>query len=171
MYTVPPSTIGNCPRRISKVSSRVYASSALITAAGELSRRRRTTRPASARLATAASVIQRRPCTVTGSTTSGCFAFRQVGGHGAGGSADPPDRTNHPRRGRRRRRAIGTPTRGALVSRQPRERTEVSDIEIDEVVASLQRRIVERRLAGDYPVGLELHLVRVRGSAANGRPS
>ena len=34
----------------------------------------------------------------------------------------------------------------------------MSDINIDEVVASLQRRIVERRLAGEYPVGLELQL-------------
>ena len=34
----------------------------------------------------------------------------------------------------------------------------MSDIKIDEVVASLQRRIAERRLAGDYPVGLEQQL-------------
>jgi len=34
----------------------------------------------------------------------------------------------------------------------------VSDIDIDEVISSLQRRIVERRLLGDYPIGLEMQL-------------
>jgi len=34
----------------------------------------------------------------------------------------------------------------------------VSDIEIDEVVSALRRRVTERRLAGDYPEGLEQQL-------------
>lgn len=34
----------------------------------------------------------------------------------------------------------------------------MADIDIDEVISSLQRRIVERRLSGDYPAGLELQL-------------
>jgi len=34
----------------------------------------------------------------------------------------------------------------------------VPDIDIDEIVSSFQRRITDRRLAGDYPVGLELQL-------------
>ena len=34
----------------------------------------------------------------------------------------------------------------------------MSGIDIDEVIESLQRRITERRLAGDYPVGLETQL-------------
>jgi hypothetical protein len=34
----------------------------------------------------------------------------------------------------------------------------VSGIEVDAVIAALRQRIVERRLAGDYPVGLEQQL-------------
>ena len=41
---------------------------------------------------------------------------------------------------------------------KPREGVTVPEIDIDEVVASLQRQIVERRLAGDYPAGLEKQL-------------